>query len=207
MATDNQLRSARGHRSLFTFDGGERWGLSEWGLSERALSREQQILSLSEELRQEAVRTLGDGLKSVGSEAIEHIALTLLERMGYTNIKVSKRSSEGDVYFSADWRQGLADVRVCIQVNADDSRRLEVDDVVELRGTLHHYAASEGVIITLGRVEREAIGESREEKLSPITLIDRDTFVELLIRNGIGTKAYTTPIIVVDTGYIEALRR
>ncbi|MFU8806432.1 MAG: HTH domain-containing protein, partial [Bradymonadaceae bacterium] len=179
MASDNQLRSQRGHRPLFVQYDRERWGLSEWGLSSRSLAMEQQILSLSEEIRQDAVTHLATALQSVKTEALEHLALTLLERLGYRDLKVSKRSSDGDVFFTADWRQGLADVRVCIQVVGDSATELASDTVSHLRGTLHHYSASEGVIIHLGDISADAVKESREEKLAAVTLIDRKTFGQL----------------------------
>jgi restriction endonuclease Mrr len=71
---------------------------------------------------------------------------------------------------------------------------------------LHHYSAAEGVIIHLGEIESQAVNESREESVEPITLIDRETFVELLIRHGIGVRTYTTPITMVDSEFIEALK-
>ncbi len=205
MAGDNQIRKKKGNRPLFIQYDRNRWGLTEWGLSQVSIEREQSILSLSEEIRQDAVETLGEALVDIKPEAVEHLALTLLERLGYRDIKVSKRSSEGDVYFTSDWRQGLADVRVCIQVMGDADENLSADVVTELRGTLHHYSASEGVIIHLGDIDDDAVEESREEKLAPITLIDRDTFVELLITHGIGVRTYQAPITMVDTAFIDAL--
>lgn len=206
MVNDNQLREGRGHRPLFVRYSPNRWGLSEWGLTAGMLAKEQQILSLSEECRQEAIALLGQKLLGVQAEALEHVTLTLLERLGYRNIKVSKRGADGDVFFSADWRQGLSDVRVCIQIVGDNTRTLDASAVTELRGTLHHYAASEGVIIHFGEIAQEAVQESREEKLATITLIDRATYVSLLVEQGIGVKRYHTPILVIDTSYVEALR-
>ena len=205
IVNDNQLRERRGHRPLFVRYTGERWGLSEWGMTADALRKEQQILSLSEECRQEALGHLGAALLAVSPEALEQVTLTMLEGRGYRNIKVSKRSSNGDVFFSADWRQGLSDVRVCIQLVGDNDTELASETVTDLRGTLHHYAASEGVIIHFGDISKKAIEESREPKLAPITLIDRRTFVELLVDQGIGIRRYHTPILVVDTGYIDEL--
>lgn len=206
MANDNQIRSQRGHRPLFVRLDRQRWGLSEWSLSDDSVRKEQTILSLSEEIRQESIHQLGKALVDVQTESLEQIALALLERLGYRNIKVSKRSSEGDVYFTADWRQGLSDVRVCIQVVSDGSDDLTQKEVASLRSTLHHYSAAEGVIIHLGRIESQAVNESRKDNAEPITLIDRETFVELLIRHGIGVKTYTTPITMVDSEFIEALK-
>lgn len=206
LANDNQIRQKRGHRPLFSQNGAASWGLSEWGLPAASVQKEQTILSLSEEIRQATLGDLGEALLGVKNEALEHIALTLLERLSYQNIKVSKRSSSGDVYFTADWRQGLSDVRVCIQVTLEAADELGAEAVTAIRETLHHYSAAEGVIIHLGEITRDAIQESRQEGKAPITLIDRKTFVELLIRHGLGVQSYTTPILMVDTAFIETLK-
>ncbi len=206
MVNDNQLRECRGHRPLFVRLTNSRWGLTEWGMTPDALVNEQKILSLSEECRQDTLENLGRALTDVQPEALEQVTLTLLDGRGYRNIKVSKRSSNGDVFFSADWRQGLSDVRVCIQLVGDHDTELGREVVTELRGTLHHYAASEGVVIHFGDISKEAIEESREDKLAPMTLLDRKTFVELLVDQGIGVRQYHTPILAVDTGFIDELK-
>lgn len=205
LVNDNQLRHRRGHRELFVRHANKQWGLSEWGMTLQTLRKEQQILSISEECRQEALRLLGKTLLKVKTEALEQITLTMLEGLGYRNIKVSKRSSNGDVFFSADWRQGLSDMRMCIQLTGESEEELTREVVTELRGTLHHYAAHEGVIIHFGDIDKKAVEESREAKLANITLIDRKTFVELIVDQGIGVKRYHTPILVVDNAYIEEL--
>ncbi|MBA2665186.1 MAG: restriction endonuclease [Bradymonadaceae bacterium] len=205
LANDNHMREQSGHRPLFVQYDRERWGLSEWGLSSQGVRKEQQMLSLAEEIRQDALSHLGSALLKTKPEALEHLALTLLERLGYKNIKVSKRSAEGDVFFTGDWRQGLSEIRVCIEVVGDAKVELSAETVTELRSTLHHYSASEGVIIHLGSISQAAIKESREERLAPITLIDRTTFVDLLTRHGIGVKSYQVSIALVDMAFIDDL--
>lgn len=205
LANDNHMRSLRGHRALFVQYDRERWGLSEWGFSKVGVRKEQQILSLAEEIRQDALLHFGDALLSTKAEALEHLALTLLERKGYRNIKVSKRSAEGDVFFTGDWHHGLSEIRVCIEVVGDNQRELGSDAVTELRSTLHHYSASEGVIIHLGSISAAAVKESREERLAPITLIDRTSFVDMLSREGIGVKTYQVPVTLVDMAFIDDL--
>jgi restriction endonuclease Mrr len=206
LANDNQIREQRGHRPLFAQDDEGYWWLTEWSLSPEIFQKEQAALSLSEEIRQDSVQQLGSALMDVKTEALEHLALTLLERLGYHNIKVSKRSSDGDVFFTADWRQGLADVRVCVRVVSDHDWSLGESAVNDLRDTLNHYSASEGVIIHLGEVTDDAVGASRREGKSPITLLDKQTFVELLIKHGIGVKVYQNPIVTVDMDFIDALK-
>lgn len=206
LANDNQVRQQYGHRPLFDSNDDGRWRLTQWTLDDEIVDKENGILSLSEEIRQSTVQQLGEALLELKSEALEHLALTLLERLGYHNIKVSKRSSEGDVFFTADWRQGLADVRVCVQVATGEKDTLQPDAVHELRETLNHYSASEGVIIHLDDVSDKAVEQSRQEDSAPITVMDRDNFVELLLKHGIGVQEYHAPIVMLDTDFIDALR-
>jgi len=205
LANDNQIRSDRGHRSLFDHDDHGNWWLTKRHLSPAVFEKEQAILSLTEEVRRQSMEQLGDLLVDIRPEALEYLALTLLERLGYYNIKVSKRSSEGDVFFTADWRQGLADVRVCVRVVTDSDRTLKASAVEDLRETLDHYSASEGVAIHLGDVAGDAVGRARINGEAPITLFDRDTFVELLVKHGIGVETYQSPLVMVDSEFIDAL--
>ena len=205
LANDNQIRADRGHRPLFDHDDAGNWWLTKRNLSASIYEKEQAILSLTEEIRQESIDQLGDMLRDIRAEALEYLALTLLERLGYYNIKVSKRSSQGDVFFTADWRQGLADVRVCVRVVTDSDRTLKSSAVEDLRETLDHYSASEGVAIHLGDVADDAVDRARVGGEAPITLLDRQTFVELLIKHGIGVKTYQSPLVTVDADFFDAL--
>ncbi len=206
MVNDNQLRDQRGVRPLFVRHDISRWGLSDWGMSPAMIDRERALHAAADALRQDAVEHMGQALPGLSAEALEHIALTLLETMGYHQVKISKRSGDGDVFFSANWRQGLSDVRVCIQLSSTHTEPLQREAVTGLRGTLHHYAASEGIIIHFGEIAREAVQESREDRVAPITLIDRATFASLLVERGIGVRRYHAPVVVLDHTFFTALK-
>ncbi len=207
IVTDNQVRIRRGHRPLFTQYREGRWGLTEWGVSDEGIDKEQDILELAEELRQESVEQLGEAVAGLKEEAFEMVVMTLLERLEYSNLKVSKRTSDGDVFFTADWRRGFSDLRVCIHIIADPDSNLANEEIRELRETLNHYSASEGVVITMGDVSKGAVKESRKDDCAKVTIIDRDAFVKLLADEGIGVKTYQTPIVMVDRAFIDALQR
>jgi hypothetical protein len=207
IVTDNQVRIRRGHRPLFTQYREGRWGLTEWGVSDEGIDKEQDILELAEELRQESVEQLGEAVAGLKEEAFEMVVMTLLERLEYSNLKVSKRTSDGDVFFTADWRRGFSDLRVCIHIIADPDSNLANEEIRELRETLNHYSASEGVVITMGDVSKAAVKESRKDDCAKVTIIDRDAFVKLLADEGIGVKTYQTPIVMVDRAFIDALQR
>lgn len=206
IVTDNQVRVRRGLRPLFSQYRRGAWGLTEWGVSDDGIEKEQNILELADELRSEALKQLGDAVASLKAEAFEMVVMTLLERLDYGNLKVSKRTSDGDVFFTADWKRGFSDLRVCIHIVADPESRLEAAEISDLRETLEHYSASEGVVIHLGEISKGAVKETRDESQAKVTVIDRNAFVRLLVEEGIGVKTFQTPIVMVDTAFIDALQ-
>lgn len=207
IVTDNQVRARSGRRPLFAQYREGRWGLTQWGVSDDGIKKERQILNLASELRQEAEDQLGEAVARLKPEAFEMVVMTLLERLDYCNLKVSKRTSDGDTFFSADWRRGFSDLRVCVHVAADAEARLDGEAVDELRDTLEHYSAAEGIIVHVGDVSKEAVRASRDEEAAKVTIIDRKTFVRLLIDEGIGVRSFNTPLVMVDTAFIDALQR
>lgn len=201
---DNQSRLAAGHRPLFVDFGRNRWGLSEQGLSDETLSAEKEILSLSEEMAQQTAQTLSDVLATIPTDALEQIVLTILERAGYEQIKISKRGGNDDVYFSA-LQSGLSQTRVCVQVIGQTDRELRGEDIAQLRGTLHHYGASAAVIVHLGSVSEDAMAEVQEEKLASVTIMQREDIVQQMIQAGLGVRTYHAPMVMVDTTFASLL--
>lgn len=204
MVTDNQVRQRLGKRPLFVAYGPSMWGLTEWGFSEAGVQKERQVHRLANELRDEVVVQLGKALLDVKPQAIEMMVITLLDRLDYRNLKVSKRSSDGDVFFTADWRRGFFDTRVCVQVVVDADAEIDVDDVKTLRDSLHHNSGEEGVIVHLGEVSKDAVREARNGQ--KITIIDREALLRLLVQEGIGVRTYNVHVSMVDTAFIEALK-
>lgn len=207
IVTDNQVRSRAGRRPLFAQYRNGRWGLTEWGVSDDGIDKERQILALTEQLRDEAHGMLGEAVARLKAEAFEMVVMTLLERLDYRNLKVSKRTADGGTYFSADWRRGFSDLRVCVHVVSAAQRTLEAAAIEELRETLGHYSATEGIIVHIGEISRDAVRDSRKEGEPKVTIIDRKTFVRLLVEEGIGVRVFQTPLVMVDTAFIDALQR
>lgn len=206
IVTDNQVRLRTGRRPLFASYAPSVWGLTEWGLSDEGIETEKEIQELVADLREDVQTQLATMLVSLKAEALEMMVITLLERLGYDNLKVSKRTSEGDVFFTADWRPGFSHIRVCIQVVGEPDVEIDADDVNELRETLNHYSGNEGILIHLGDVSKAAVKESRDDSKDKVTVIDGDSLVRLLVQEGIGVRTYRMPISMVDTAFLQALQ-
>lgn len=206
LVTDNQMRTREDQRPLFIPYPTHQWGLTEWGLSERNREREETVLSICEDIRRATLDELGDAFQDVPGEAFEQVALILLKRLGYKNIKVSKRSSNNDVFLTAEQEQGFTETRVCIQITGNKSRTVGKNTIKELRKTLDHYSASSGVIIHIGKISNSAVESSQAKGKLPVKLIDRAEFVDLLLQHEIGVHKLSAPIHLIDRGFIERLK-
>lgn len=204
LVTDNHQRARRGQRALFSNAQAGRWGLTAWGMEEASLQREREIMLLALGLQRDAEEALGGLLRRLNRAGLEHLTLLLLDRLGYRDLKVSKRLGDGGVVFTGRLVRGLSDTRVAVCL-AGGERPLGEPQVSSLRGTLHHYAASEGVIIALGEVTREAIEESRATNLARITLLDQAHFVGMLLEEGLGVQSHAVSLSFVDSAFFEAL--
>ena len=67
-----------------------------------------------------------------------------------------------------------------------------------LRGSLHRFKAQKGTIITTGDFGKGAREAAFEMGAAPITLINGDTLIDLLVQHGIGLKKKTIEYYEVD---------
>jgi hypothetical protein len=131
--------------------------------------------------------------------------MLLLERLGYEEVKATKRGAQGDVFFSAVLRRGLSEQRVCVQLTGQRSP-LPRSVVTELRGTLHHHNAVEGVILHLGEVSDEALAESREPRLAPVAIYDRAQVLSAMCTHELGIRRAWVPVTLLDVALLDGLR-
>jgi restriction system protein len=80
---------------------------------------------------------------------------------------------------------GISAVREVIQVKRHKGTigRPVLD---QLRGSLHRFSAVRGTIITTGRFSKGVEAAAFETGAAPITLIDGDKLLDLLLKNEIG---------------------
>jgi restriction system protein len=74
-----------------------------------------------------------------------------------------------------------------------------------LRGSLHRFKAQKGTIITTGDFGKGARDAAFEMGAAPITLINGDTLIELLIQHEIGVKKKTVEYFEVDEKVFQAV--
>ncbi len=143
------------------------------------------IRRLAKEMRQEAREQLAEYLVNMDPFKFEELVKLLLEEMGYDNVDTTSPTHDKGVDVVANIELGISSVREVVQVKRHRSNinRTVLD---QLRGSLHRFDAVRGTIITTGRFSKGAQDAAFESGAAPITLIDGDKLLDLLVENEIG---------------------
>lgn len=147
----------------------------------------QKIRRLIKDERERVGHELKELLHDVDPYAFEHLIKQLLEAMGYTEVEVTKASNDKGVDVKAKIELGITSVNEVVQAKRfrGSVGRPVLD---QLRGSLHRFAAVRGTVITTGTFSKGTSKAAFEVGAAPITLIDGDKLVDLLIEYRIGVR-------------------
>lgn len=138
-------------------------------------------------LRQEARQHLAEYLSHMNPFKFEELIKRLLEEMGYNEVEVTSPVNDKGVDVVANIQLGISSVREVVQVkrHKGNINRVVLD---QLRGSLHRFNAVRGTIITTGGFSKGTTEAAFERAAAPITLIDGEKLLDLLIEYEIGVK-------------------
>ncbi|MCC7449151.1 MAG: restriction endonuclease [Anaerolineae bacterium] len=134
---------------------------------------------------QEVRQQIKTALQKIDPYNFEYLIKHLLEAMGYENVEVTSKSGDGGVDVVADIEVGITSVREVVQVKRHQGN-IQRPILDMLRGSLHRFNANRGTIITVGKFSKGAQDAAFEQGVAPITLIDGERLIQLLIDNEIG---------------------
>lgn len=201
LAEDNRRRESAGRKGLFEIDGDTVTLVAQPEPGERpAATAPGRAAGTLQDIRRTALAALRRRLRECDGPTVEHLALKLLEKLGFRDVKVAKRGRE-HVVCTAKRRMGLADVRHAIRIvrgGADAGRR----DVVDVRRDVGHYGAQIGVVITPGDAVREARGDAGAAGQVPVVLLCGEALAEAFAEAGIGCMPVVVP--EVDEGFFRS---
>ena len=148
-------------------------------------TKQVELNKLARSITREAREELKYFLSHMDPYKFEHLIGVLLGEMSYDNIQVTSPSNDKGVDVVADIELGISSVHEVIQVkrHAGSLNRQIVD---LLRGSLHRFKAIRGTIITTGTFSSGAKNAAFEQNAAPITLIDGNKLLELLMEHEIG---------------------
>ena len=135
----------------------------------------------------------------------EYLIRQLLEEMDYQNVDVTKASGDGGVDVIGEIELGITSVTEVVQAKRH-KRPIQRRVLDALRGSLHRFKAVRGTIITTSRFSRGTEAAAFEQGAAPITLVDGEKLVDLLIKHEIGVKKRRLEILELDQEAFADLR-
>ena len=139
-------------------------------------------------------------LSEMSPKQFEILIGDLLEALQYEDVVVTSLTNDRGVDVTGIIQNGITSVKEVVQVKKISSnvQRTVLDS---LRGSLHRFDAVKGTIITLSDFSRGARDAAFEKGAAPITLINGDKLVELLIENNIGIKKKIIETFTIDDDF------
>lgn len=155
------------------------------------------LKKIAQTISQAARDQLKDHLRVMDPYRFEHLIKLLLDEMSYSNVEVTARSNDGGVDVIGDIELGITSVHEVVQVKRH-AGNIGPAIVNQLRGTLPFFQALRGTIITLSSFTAQAKQMAFVAGGSPITLIDGEKLLDLLIQYRIGVKSNQVEYIEFD---------
>jgi len=151
------------------------------------------VNSINTEVRQQ----LREFLQNMNPYLFEHLIKLLLEEMNFEKVKVTSAVNDKGVDVLAEIELGISRVREVIQVKrVRGSVGRPILDL--LRGSLYRFDAVRGTIITTGKFSKGANDAAFDKGAAPITLIDGERLLDLLIEHNIGIRKREIRIFEFD---------
>lgn len=181
---DRQLATREGMSYQIT-DAGRQW-LSK-ALPARKADPRKALLEAVKRYNDQQKELLREQISTMNPYKFEHLVGQLLEAMGYEQVEVTKASGDKGVDVVGRVQVGITTITEVVQVKRMQSSvtRPLID---QLRGALPYHKAIRGTLITTGKFATSCADAALFPGAAPITLIDGERLVELLIENNVGIR-------------------
>ncbi len=189
---------------------GNRYQISPTGLSwlkgslsERPDDPRKAIIDGVNRYNQQQKQQLRDYLGKMDPYQFEALIGELLRTMGYEDVEVTKASGDKGVDVVGSVQVGITTITEVVQVKRQQGSitRPVVD---QLRGALPYHKAIRGTLITLGKFASSCEQAALFPGAAPITLIDGDRLIDLLIENSVAVrKSRPVELLEIDTSSFE----
>ncbi len=167
------------------------------------LNKETELNKEIEKFTIEQRQVLKNFLKETTPYQFEHIIKDLLTSMGYDEVEVTSPTNDKGVDVTGISQNGITTVKEVIQVKRNTTSNINRTVLDSLRGSLHRFDAFQGTIITLSDFAKGARDAAFEKGAAPITLINGEKLIDLLLQYEIGIKKKTFKYYTVNEEYFD----
>ena len=168
------------------------------------LTAYQAVLSAIKQHNDAQVRQLREQLETMNPYRFEGLIKELLEAMDYEDVTVTKQSGDKGVDVVANFQFGITEIKEVVQVKRHKGNitRPVLD---QLRGALPYHSALRGTVITTGDFAKGCKEAALYPGAAPITLINGDKLIELLLKHEVGVKKKPQALIEIDESIFAAV--
>lgn len=133
----------------------------------------------------------------------EYLAADLLQKIGYENVTVTKRSGDKGIDIIANLTVGgVTNVKTVIQVKRyAANNKINGSVIAQLRGSAE--VDQRGLVITTSDFTKDGIVEAKAPNKMPVSLVNGDKFIQLLIKYGVGVKKEELYILSLDEEFFQ----
>lgn len=159
--------------------------------------KHKELRTLAKHLEASARKNLREQILDMEPIHFEYLIKHLLEEMNYQNVEVTNPSNDGGVDVIADIELGITSVREVVQVKRH-KRTIQRKDLDALRGSLYRFNAVRGTIISTSNFSKGTKKAAFANGVAPITLIDGDKLIDLLIEHAIGVRKQAIEVLTIE---------
>jgi len=156
-----------------------------------------------DQFKREQRKQLREYLEQITPVQFEQLVHDLLVAMGYDEILVTSPTNDKGVDVTAVSQQGITTVKEVIQVKRFTKTNVQRTVLDSLRGSLHRFDAFQGTIITLSDFAKGAKEAAFEKGAAPITLINGEKLIDMLIDAELVIKKKTFDYFIVNEEYFK----
>lgn len=146
-----------------------------------------ELLEAVKRYNEQQKELLREQISTMNPYKFEQLVGQLLEAMGYEQVEVTKASGDKGVDVIGQVQVGITTITEVVQVKRMQNTitRPYID---QLRRALPYHKAIRGTLITTGKFAAKCAEAAFFPGAAPITLIDGDRLLELLIENNVGIR-------------------
>ena len=156
-------------------------------LPARKTDPRKELLEAVKRYNEKQKELLHEQISTMNPYKFEHLIGQLLEAMGYEQVEVTKASGDKGVDVVGQVQVGITTITEVVQVKRMQGT-ITRPFIDQLRGALPYHKAIRGTLITTGKFAAKCAEAALFPGAAPITLIDGERLVELLIENNVGIR-------------------
>jgi restriction system protein len=161
------------------------------------------VLKTINSYNQKQRKALQQKLGEMHPYQFEQLVRDLLEAIGYDDVTVTKEAGDKGVDVMATVQFGITTVTEVVQVKRHKSN-LGRPVLDQLRGSLPYHKAIRGTLITLGGFSKGCKEAALFPGAAPITLIDGEKLVDMLIEHEIGMRKRPAQLYEIDEEFFAS---